>query len=129
MATFKTFEEIEVWQKSRNFTKEVYNISKQNTFYKDLGLREQIRRASVSIMSNISEGFERNGKKEFLQFLSIAKGSAGEVRSHLYVAYDQEYLIKEKFDELIIVVTEISRMLNGLMNYLKNSTYKGVKYK
>jgi four helix bundle protein len=92
MATFKRFEEIGAWQKSRELTREIYKITAAGRFGRDYGLRDQIRRASVSIMSNIAEGFERSGSGEFGQFLSTAKGSAGEVRSQLYVALDQEYL-------------------------------------
>ena len=91
MATFKTFEEISAWQKARELTKEVYKVTTHGAFGRDYGLRDQIRRASVSIMSNVAEGFERSGTGEFGHFLSTAKGSAGEVRSQLYVALDQEY--------------------------------------
>ena len=86
MATFKTFEDIEAWQRSRALTKSIYKVTSQGTFARDFGLRDQIRKASVSIMSNIAEGFERSGTKEFIQFLATAKGSAGEVRAQLYVA-------------------------------------------
>lgn len=95
MATFQRFEDIVVWQKSRELTREIYRISKQGPFSKDFGLQDQIRRASMSIMSNIAEGFERSGSGEFMQFLAIAKGSTGEVKSQLYVAIDQEYLDKK----------------------------------
>ncbi len=86
MSSFKSFEEIESWQKARELTRKVYAVSNQGAFTKDFGLRDQIRRASVSIMSNIAEGFERDGNREFLQFLAVAKGSSGEVRAQLYVA-------------------------------------------
>jgi len=129
MATFKKFEDIEAWKKSRELSNEVYSVSKRKPFYKDMGLREQIRRASVSIMSNIAEGFEREGKREFIQFLSIAKGSSGEVRSQLYIALDQEYITNEDFSRIFSLVCEISRMINGLMSYLKKSEFKGLKYK
>ena len=78
MSTFSTFEEIEAWQKARELTKRIYQISARGSFSKDFGLRDQVRRASVSIMSNVAEGYERGGTKEFLQFLSIAKGSVGD---------------------------------------------------
>ncbi len=80
-------------------------------------------------MSNIAEGFERNGTGEFAQFLAIAKGSAGEVKAQLYVALDQEYICKEEFDRLFVLATEIGRLIGGLMNYLRKSGYKGTKYK
>ncbi len=129
MTTFKSFEEIEAWQKGRELTREVYIVSNQGSFSKDFGLRDQIRKASVSIMSNIAEGFERGGTREFTQFLSIAKGSSGEVRSQLYVAVDQSYIDKEVFEHLFSLASETSRMIAGLMNYLKKSKIKGIKYK
>ncbi len=86
MAKIDRFEDIKAWQKARELNKEIYKISNNTLFEKDFGLKDQIRRASVSVLSNIAEGFERNGSKEFKQFLSIAKGSSGEVRAQLYVA-------------------------------------------
>jgi len=129
VATFQSFEEIEAWQKARQLTKEIYEVSNKNLFARDFGLRDQIRRASSSIMSNIAEGFERGGKKEFVQFLSIAKGSAGEVKSNLYIALDQKYIDKETFDRLQSLSDEIIRMIGGLLVYLCRSTIKGHKYK
>src|SRR6185503_14984057 len=95
MATFKTFEDIEAWQQSRKLTKSIYEITSQGTFARDFVLHDQIRKASVSIMSNIAEGFERSGTKEFIQFLATAKGSAGEVRAQSYVALDQGISINQ----------------------------------
>jgi len=129
MATFQTFEQIGAWQKSRELTREIYKITTEGRFGRDYGLRDQIRRASVSIMSNIAEGFERSGSGEFGQFLSTAKGSAGEVRSQLYVALDQEYLSRDAFELLLNTATEISRMISGLMTYLRGSGIKGTKFK
>ena len=100
MATFKKFEDIEAWQKSRELTNAIYRITKEREFSTDFGLKDQIRRAAVSIMSNIAEGFERSGTGEFAQFLSTAKGSAGEVRSQLYVAFDEGYIDTDKFEYL-----------------------------
>ncbi|HKR59824.1 MAG TPA: four helix bundle protein [Pyrinomonadaceae bacterium] len=100
MATFRAFEDIEVWQRSRELTKSIYDVTAQGTFARDFGLKDQIRKATVSIMSNIAEGFERSGNKEFSQFLATAKGSAGEVRALLYVALDQSYVDRKVFDEL-----------------------------
>src|SRR6266705_1124364 len=99
MATFKKFEEIEAWKKARELTKRVYRISRTSSFAKDLGLRDQIRRASVSVMSNIAEGYDRSGTGEFVQFLSTAKGSAAEVRCQLYVAADQGYIQEDDFTQ------------------------------
>ena len=129
MATFQRFEDIEAWQKARELTREIYTVSNRGPFSKDFGLRDQIRRASVSIMSNIAEGFERGGTKEFVQFLSVAKGSSGELRSQLYVALDQGYLKEEMFDRLLAAALETSRMISGLINYLRKSKMKGTKYK
>src|SRR3990172_8364118 len=103
------------WQKARSLTREIYSISNLGQFSKDFGLRDQIRRASVSIMSNIAEGFERNGNREFTQFLAMAKGSTGEVKTQLYVALDQGYIENKSFEQLIELTSEISRMIGGLM--------------
>jgi four helix bundle protein len=129
MSTFQRFEEIEVWQKARQLTKQVYQVSSMGSFARDFGLRDQMRRACVSITSNIAEGYEREGTKEFLQFLSVAKGSAGELRSQLYVALDQGYLTESVFEELTSLSREISCMLTGLMTYLRNSGIRGAKYR
>ena len=129
MATFQNFEEIDAWQKARKLTQDIYNISNHGSFSKDFGLRDQICRASVSIMSNIAEGFERNGTKEFVQFLAIAKGPVGEVKGQLYVALDQGYINQDIFDRLFALSTETGRMIGGLMNYLRKSNFRGTKYK
>ena len=129
MATFRRFDEIEAWQKARELTKIVYRISGHGAFAKDFGLRDQIRRASVSIMANIAEGFERDGTGEFIQFLAIAKGSAAEVLSHTYVALDQNFISKEDFDRLASKTSEVGRMLAALMTYLRKSGTKGLKFR
>jgi len=129
MSTFQRFEEIEAWQKARELTREIYHISKNIQFSKDYGLREQIRRASISIMSNIAEGFERSGTTEFIQFLAIAKGSAGEVKSQLYVAFDQGYINKETFNQLSALCTEVNQMIAGLIHYLRKTDIRGIKFK
>ena len=129
MATFKKFEEIEAWKKARELTKRVYRISRTSSFAKDLGLRDQIRRASVSVMSNIAEGYDRSGTTEFVHFLATAKGSAAEVRCQLYVALDQSYIDGATFSELSGLATETGKMIGGLMNYLRRSGIRGTKYK
>jgi four helix bundle protein len=129
MATITKFEDIEAWQKARELTREVYAASNTGLFAKDYGLRDQIRRATVSIMSNIAEGFERGGDKEFGQFIAQAKGSSAEVRAQLYVAFDQSYIDKPTFDRLAELTIHINRMLAGLMKYLRSSEFKGSKYK
>ena len=129
MATFHRFEEIEGWQKARQLTQEIYAISKQGNFAKDFALRDQMRRATVSIMSNIAEGFERDGSKEFAQFLSIAKGSVGEVRAQLYVALDQNYIDQSTFSRLNDFAIETAKKIGGLIKYLRRTDIKGLKYK
>ncbi len=119
MSSFKCFEEIEAWKKSRELARLVYSVSGKGNFSRDFPLRDQIRKASISTMSNIAEGFERKGHSEFAHFLSIAKGSVGELRSQLYLALDQDYLNKELFNELFSRASDISRMLSGLIDYLK----------
>jgi four helix bundle protein len=127
MAKVKRFEDLKSWKKARALTKEVYRTTLTGSFAKDFGLRDQMRRAAVSILSNIAEGFERGGDKEFLQFLAIAKGSAGELRAKLYVALDQNYLGPERFDLLHREAIEISQLISGFMKYLKESDLRGSK--
>jgi four helix bundle protein len=123
------FEDLEVWKTARELTNRIYKITANGSFSKDYGLRDQIRRAAVSVMSNIAEGYERGGNQELIQFLSIAKGSSGEVRSQLYVAMDQEYIDKRKSELLIDAFKKLSIMINNFMEYLKGSRFKGSKYK
>ena len=125
MATLRRFEDIEAWQKVRELTRAVYSCSKSGAFARDFGLRDQIRRAAVSVMSNIAEGFERGGTLEFVQFLAIAKGSTGEVESQLYVALDQEYIGDGEFRALKATAVSTKRLIAGLMNYLRRSGIKG----
>lgn len=119
MAVFKKFEDIVAWQKSREATRLIYNITSDGNFIKDFGLRDQIRRASVSIMANIAEGFGRRSDKEFANFLNIAHGSAAEVQSHLYIAFDLKYLGKEIFNKIYLLLDEISRMIMSLCQHLR----------
>jgi len=129
MARVERFENIDAWKKARELTKLIYQITATGEFARDFGLRDQIRRATVSVLSNIAEGFERDGDKEFLQFLSLAKGSCGEVRAQLYVALDQAYLNDAQFQKLIEKAMEVSRLIAGLMKYLSTSGMRGIKYK
>jgi four helix bundle protein len=128
MSAIQKFEDLKVWQKARETNLQIYKLSNKGSFTKDFGLRDQIRRASVSILSNIAEGFERNGNKEFNQFLSIAKASAGEVRSQLYIAKDLEYISNDEFTEVVNKLIETSKMISGLMSYLKTTEIKGSKF-
>ncbi len=125
--TIKRFEEITAWQKARQLTANIYKSTSTGPFAKDFGLRDQIRRAAVSSMSNIAVGFERDGNKEFVQFLAIAKGSTGEVRSQLYVALDAGFLSQPHFNELLASAEEPSRVISGLMRYLRQSGLQGRK--
>jgi len=127
--TVKYFEDLDVWKEARRLTSEVYAATRNGGFSKDFGLRDQIQRATVSIMSNIAEGFERGGNQEFIQFLYIAKGSCGEVRSQLYVALDQGYIAREHFDELFNSFKKLSGMIANLIDYIKGSGMRGEKFK
>ena len=129
MATIKRFEDLDVWKKSRILINVIYSVTRSPKFGRDLLLSNHIRKTSVSILSNIAEGFERDGNKEFINFLSIAKGSCGELRSQLYIAYDQEYINEDQFKEMTNLAEEISKSIKGLMVYLQNSDFKGVKNK
>jgi four helix bundle protein len=129
MATFKRFEEIECWKKARELTRRIYQITSKPAFARDFGLRDQIRRAAVSVMSNIAEGYDRSGTAEFIHFLATAKGSAAEVRCQLYVAIDQGYVQEDIFVELNALASETGNMIGGLMKYLRFSGYKGSKFK
>jgi four helix bundle protein len=129
MGKIQKFEDILAWQKARELTKEVYAHAKTGAFAKDFGLRDQIQRASVSIMGNVAEGFDRGGDKEFRQFLSISKGSCGEVKSHLYVALDQQYVNSTQFNRLYNSADEVGRLLAGFVAYLKQSDLRGSKFK
>ena len=118
MVTINRFEDIQAWQRARELVNDIYTITAVNPFAKDFGLRDQLRRAAVSIMLNIAEGFARRTNKEFSQFLVNAHGSAAEVQAALYIALDQGYINKDKFDEHYDKTGEISRMLMAFSRYL-----------
>jgi len=124
----KNFENLEIWKEARRLTGEIYRLTKDSKFSKDFDLSRQIQSAAVSIMSNIAEGFERGGNQEFIQFLYIAKGSCGEVRSQLYVALDQSYIAEKVFDDINRSFRRLSIMISNLIDYLKASGMKGSKY-
>jgi four helix bundle protein len=128
MASVRKFEDLEAWKQSREISRLIYSVSSNGAFAKDFALTNQIRRAAISIVSNIAEGFERNGDKEFIQFLTVAKGSCGEVRAQLYVAFDQGYVDEESFLNIQSKLEETSRMISGLIKYLKQSELKGSKF-
>ena len=108
------FEDLVAWQKARELTKQIYELTKQGAFSKDYGLRDQIRRAAVSVMSNLAEGFERGSSTEFHQFIVIAKASCAEVRSQLYVAHDVGYITQNQFEHTSKLAEEVSRIIGGL---------------
>ena len=129
MATFERFEDIEAWKRARLLVNAIYKLTAAGEFARDYGLKDQIRRAAVSVLSNIAEGFERDGNTEFRQFLAVAKGSCGEVRAQLYVALDQHYITAEQFDEAARQAVEVSRIISGLIKYLHQSELRGLKFK
>ena len=129
MAKIESFEDLEVWTKARVLCKRIFDIRNESNLKTDYRLYDQINAASGSIMDNIAEGFERNGNKEFIQFLSIAKASCGEVRSQLYRIRDRNYISSEVFEQLLEEVRSLSRQIGGFITYLQKSDYKGTKFK
>ncbi len=121
MAGFKQFEEILAWQKARKVTKRIYELTTDNNFARDYGLRDQIRRSAVSIMANIAEGQGRFSAKEFANFLNIAHGSIAETQSHLYISLDLEYLSQNEFNEIYGLLDEVARMTMSLMKHLRST--------
>ena len=121
MPAIVNFEDLESWQFARRLTQEIYHLTRQPAFSCDHGLKDQIQRAAVSVMSNIAEGFERRSDKSFLSFLAIAKGSAGEVRSQLFVALDLGYITDEQFTLCRNMCTRAVKLISGLMQYLQRS--------
>ena len=128
MGKIERFEDIDAWKKARELTKVIYEVTSQGKIATDFSLRDQIRRASVSIMANIAEGFEREGNKEFRQFLATAKGSVGEVKSLLFVALDAGLTSSEQFKLIMGLADDVSRLLAGFLRYLKASDKKGSKF-
>ncbi len=124
MATINSFEDLEIWKKARVLVRNVYKATAAGPFAKDFGLRDQLRRATVSIVSNIAEGFERSGNREFIHFLYLAKGSAGEARTQLYVALDLLYLPDGLFKELNAAVLMLSKQVGAFINYLEKAPPK-----
>jgi four helix bundle protein len=128
MATVQRMEDLVIYQKSRELVKGIYATTRKGGFAKDFALVDQIRRAGVSIISNIAEGFERGGNAEFTQFLWIAKGSCGEVRAQLMVAMDQGYITKEEHELLENSAMHIGAMIHRLIDSMKGSGLKGRRY-
>ncbi|QBN18620.1 four helix bundle protein [Flavobacterium nackdongense] len=128
MATINTFEELEIWQLSRIICQDVWDLFEKTTLGKDFELKNQMNRSSGSIMDNIAEGFERNGRREFINFLSYSKGSCGELRSQLYRAFDRKHINKEEFEFLTIKTVTESKKIGAFMSYLVKSDNKGSKF-
>ena len=121
MTTFKRFEEMYAWQSARNLVKLIYDATKQPDFNRDFALRDQIRRAAISVMSNIAEGFGTGSDAEFVRFLGYARRSVSEAQSQLYAALDQDYISSEKFDEIYSKANATERQINALIGYLARS--------
>lgn len=115
----KGFEQIISWKKARILNKSIYKLTQKGQFNKDYGLRDQIRRASISVSSNIAEGYGRKTKKEFIYFLNVAQASSYEVKSQLYLAYDIQYISQEEFDKIFVICEEISKTIYGLIKHLE----------
>ncbi|HSD08630.1 four helix bundle protein [Flavobacterium sp.] len=128
MATINRFEDLEIWKEARRLAKEIYAISLETELKNDFKFKDQIKASSGSVMDNIAEGFERNGNLKFRQFLSIAKGSAGETRSQLYRVFDFGYIEEKKFEILKTDFENLSGKINNFISYLNKKDFKGTKF-
>lgn len=129
MGKIERFEDIDAWKRARELTKVIYEVTGQGKIATDFSLKDQLRRASLSIMANIAEGFERGGNKEFRQFLAQAKGSVGEIKSILYAALDAGMTSPEQFQLIAGLASDTSRLLAGFLRYLKDTDKRGSKFK
>jgi four helix bundle protein len=129
LATIRKFEDLEIWQLARQLSQQVLFISKNTELKNDYRFKDQIKASSGSVMDNIAEGFERDGNLEFRQYLSIAKGSFGEVRSQCYRLFDSEYIAEEKMVELVTECEQISKRIANFISYLNKKDFKGNKFK
>ncbi len=127
MATIKRFEDLHVWQSARELVKYIYEDSGKNEFGRDFGLKDQIRRAAVFVMSNIAEGFNAGSDAEFIRFLGFARRSNSEVQSQCYISLDLNYISKERFQSVYDKANLIERQINSLISYLAQSKNKSIK--
>lgn len=121
------FEDLIFWQKARELTRFIYSFTRKGDFKKDFGVRDQIQRSCVSVMSNIAEGFGRGSNKEFIQFLFVARGSISEVQSELYVSKDLNYVSEQEFKEAYHLTEEISRLIGSFILKVKVAGMRGLK--
>ena len=128
MATIKKFEDLDIWQEARKLSKEIIKIANTTDLKTDFKFKEQIKSSAGSVMDNIAEGFERNGNLEFRQFLSIAKGSAGETRSQIYRLYDSNYIDTQKLNDLVQAYENLSGKISNFISYLNKNDFKGTKF-
>jgi len=122
MTPIKNFEDLLAWQKARELAGNVYELTRQDKFSRDFGLRDQIQRAASSVMHNIAEGFESGSDPEVVRFLKMARRSAGEVQSELYLALDISYITEEELKKTYALATEVKRLINGMMTYLRKTS-------
>ena len=127
MSSISNFEDIEGWAKARELTNKIYNVTERDQMSRDFGLRDQLQRASISIMSNIAEGFERGGNQEFIQFLFQARASCAEVQSQLYVVKDRDYISEQEFKQIYGLAQEVSKLISGFISYLRDSSEEDFK--
>lgn len=128
MANIERFEDLEIWQLSKTLANQIYDVTATGKFSQDYVLRDQVRRASVSIFPNIAEGFERSGNKEFIRFLYISKASCGEVRAQMSFAKDRDYITQTDFEYLYKNLISLSNQISGFIKYLRKSEIKGSKF-
>lgn len=124
MATVSKFEDLDAWKRARELANMVYDFAKSGPLVRDFSLRDQMQRSAVSVMSNIAEGFERDTTPDLIHFLFIAKGSAGELRSQLYLAHDQQMIASDQFDSAMALCRRTSHLLSKLISYLKGKLQK-----
>ncbi len=129
MGSYQCFEDLPIWKEARRLSFEVYQLTFVQPFLNDFELKDQIRRSAGSVMDNIAEGYERDGRLEFINFLSIAKASAGEVRSQLYRSFDLHYITEERLNVLITAYKQLSSHIANFIKYLNSSTHKEINLK